>query len=157
MATPHPTPTPLLELEKGTLYGEQRDRAKNEPKALTERTPICPARFSKEEKREWRYYKKILQTYGLWTMAAAPVLEMLCTAVAHYKKAAATVAETGLIVKGPLGQPKKNPYWLVMNEQEKIILKYHQELGLSTTGLARMGALIANARKENDTWGDLLD
>ena len=136
-----PTPTKLLELTKGKLYSDQRDRAELEPKPERKLLPRCPSRFSKAERREWQFYKKILQNYGLFTLACAPILAMLCTAEAQYKGCARTVSDTGIIIKGIDGSPRKNPYWQVMNDLEKMILKYHQELGLSNTGLARMGSL----------------
>jgi P27 family predicted phage terminase small subunit len=152
-----PTPSNLLTLTKGKLYGDQRDRAELEPKPEKELLPRCPSRFSKAERREWRFYKNILQNYSLFTLACAPILSMLCTAEAHYKDCAKTVSDTGIIIKGFDGSPRKNPYWLVMNDLQKMILKYHQELGLSNTGLARMGSLAMKAKKQEDDWGDLLD
>ena len=157
MATPHPTPTKLLELTKGKLYSDQRDRAELEPKPKRELTPWCPSTFTKEQRTLWRFYKRILNNYGLFNLAAGPVLEKLCVAEDQYRQCAETVATTGIIIKGALGQPVQNPYWQVMSAQEKKILSYLQELGLSTTGLAKMGALMLKAKKEKNELETLLD
>ena len=157
MATPHPTPTSVLKLAKGKLYGEQRDRAELEPKPQQDIVPRCPSRFSKDERSIWRYYKKILDNFGLFNLAAGPALEKLCVAEAQYRQCAKAVGETGLIIKGPGGVPMRNPYQTILMDQQKIILKYLQELGLSTTSLARMGALAVKARKTKDEIENLLD
>ena len=157
MATPHPTPHKLLELTKGKLYDEQRDRAVYEPQPKKELVPRCPARFNKAEKREWRFYKAILENYSLFNVACAPVLEKLCTAEAHYKDCATKVGETGIIIKGKDGFPVRNPYFAEMRGLEVIILKYHQELALSNTGLAKIGSLSLKAKKQKDGLESLLD
>lgn len=157
MATPKPTPTRLLQLTKGKLYDEQRDRAELEPKPLKNLVPRCPARFTKEERKEWRFYKKILENYGLFNIACAPILEKLCVAEAKYKDCAKIVAESGIIIKGKDGIPTRNPYWQAMNDLEKTILKYHQELALSNTGLAKIGSLALKAQKQKTDLEELMD
>ncbi len=145
-----PKPANLLTLEKGTLYGVQRERVENEPRAERHIVPKCPARFSREEKREWRFFASILKNYGLLTIANAPILELLATDMAQYKECAAKVAETGIIIRSPQNFPIYNPYWTAVNKLEEKIHKCLAELGLSSSSLARIGALIVKSSKEKD-------
>lgn len=150
-------PSSVLKLEKGKLYDEQRDRDKLEPKAKEEIKPRCPKRFSKEERKEWRYFKKILENYGLFTIANAPHMEMLATAMKQYKDCSSRVAETGLIIKGPKGNPMYNPYWNACNKLEDKIHRCLDALGLSSVGLAKIGSLRLKAQKQKSEMEGLLD
>lgn len=153
-----PTPTKLLSLTKGKLYGDQRDRAELEPKPKRELVPRCPSAFTPAERREFRFYKRILENYGLFTLAAAPALEKLCMAEVRYREAARAIAESGTIIRAPTGIPMRNPYFGIMKSEEKSILAWQREIGLTNTGLARMGSLALAAKKERETGlADLLD
>lgn len=153
----NPTPTKLLELKKGKLYSDQRDRAELEPKPIKELKPKCPGRFSKDEKKEWRYFKKILENYNLFTIANAPILEMLAADMVQYKECAEKVGSTGMIIKGKAGDAKYNPYWSAMNIIQTKIIKGLQELGLSSSGLARIGSLALKAKKQKSELERMMD
>ena len=157
MATPKPTPTALLKLTKGKLYDEQRDRAELEPKPKRELKPKCPGRFSRDEKKEWRYFKRILENYNLFTIANGPIMEMLATNMVQYKDCAEKVSKTGMLIKGKSGDPKYNPYWSAMNLIEAKIIKGLQELGLSSSGLARIGSLALKAKKQKSDLEGMMD
>lgn len=157
MSGRRPKPTSLLAMEKGVLYGDQKERAENEPTANRHIAPRCPQRFSKEEKREWRFFVSILKNYGLLTMANATLLELLATNMAQYKECAAKVAQTGMIIKSPKNFPIYNPYWTAANKLEEKIQKCLSELGLSSTALARIGALVIRGKKQKSEMEDLLD
>jgi P27 family predicted phage terminase small subunit len=146
----HPIPTRLLELEKGKLYDEQRDRGKLEPKPLKELIPRCPKRLSKEERKEWKYFAAILKNYGLFTIANSPMLDLLATNSAQYKDCAEKVSKTGIIIKGPLGNPMYNPYWNAVNKLEDKIMRILTDLGMSSSGLAKIGSLMLKKKKEKD-------
>ncbi len=157
MSTPKPLPTKLLELTQGKLYGKQKERAELEPKPLANIAPRAPIGMGKKEKKEWNFYKKILENYGLYNMACAPTLAMLCHAVVRLKECADTVAETGLMIKGKDNLPVENPYWTAMLKLEKQIVRYHQELALSNTGLAKIGSLALKARNQKSELEEMLD
>lgn len=152
-----PKPANLLTLEKGTLYGVQRERVENEPRAERHMVPKCPERFSREEKREWRFFVSILKNYGLLTMANATLLELLATNMAQYKACAEKVAQTGMIIKSPSNFPIYNPYWTAANKLEEKIHRCLSELGLSSSALARIGALVIRGKKRKSEMEDLLD
>ena len=150
-------PTALLQLEKGTLYDKQRERAELEPKPAKELKPRCPKRFSKEERREWKYYAAILRNYNLFTVANAPILELLATNTVHYKECTKVVAEKGIITLGPKKQPMYNPFFSAMNKIEEKIQRCLTDLGLSSTALARIGSLLLKNKKEKNEMESLLD
>jgi len=152
-----PLPTKLLELKKGILYSDQRDRGELEPKPKKELKPKCPGRLNKDEKKEWRYFKRILENYNLFTIANGPIMEMLATDMVQYKKCAEKVGSTGIIIKGKAGDAKYNPYWSAMNLIEAKIIKGLQELGLSSSGLARIGSLALKAKKQKSELEGLMD
>ncbi len=146
----HPKPSAILLLEKGKLYDEQRARAAAEPKAIVEIKPRCPKRFSKEERREWKYFASILKNYGLFSIANAPMLDLLATNMVQYKECCRIVAEKGIIVKGPQGGFMQNPYWQAANKLEDKIMRILGQIGLSSTSLAGLGSLIVKKQKEKE-------
>ena len=157
MATPTPVPNEILTLTKGKLYDEQRDRNELTPKAKKELRPECPGRFNEAEKKEWNYFKKILENYNMFTIANAPIMEMLSTNMVQYKDCAEKVSNTGILIKGKSGDPKYNPYWQAMNILQAQITKGLQELGLSSSGLARIGSLALKANKQKKGIEGMLD
>lgn len=150
-------PTALLELQKGKLYSDQRDRADLEPMPKQELRPRCPQRFTKQERREWKHYSIILKNYGLFTLANGPHLELLAASMAQYKDCAMKVGKTGIVIEGVNDTPTTNPYWLALNKLEDKIVRCLGELGLSSTGLARIGSLMLKNRKQKSEMEELLD
>jgi len=149
-------PTAVLRLEKGTLYSDQRDRADLEPQPEKILTPRCPRRLSKEERAEWRYFADILKNYGLFTIANAPMLDLLAVNSAQYKRCAAEVSKRGILVKGPQGQPMYNPYFNAVNKLEDKMMRLLVELGLSSIAMAKIGTLILRSKKKSQM-EELLD
>lgn len=128
-----------------------------EPKPIKNIIPRCPSRFNDEEKKEWKFYKRILENYGLFNLAAQPTLELLCVSMAQYKACATTVGESGIIIKGGDGLPTKNPYWEAMITIEKQIEKYHKALALSNAGLAMIASVAIAAQKQKSELEELMD
>jgi len=150
-------PTVLLQLEKGKLYSDQRDRAEMEPKPKKELRPRCPQRFTREERKEWKYFAGILKNYGLFTIANAAHLELIAVSMAQYKDCAAKVSKTGIVIKGPMEQPMFNPYWNAVNKLEDKILRVLKEMSLGSAGLASIGSLMLKHKKQKTEMEELLD
>ncbi|MFH1672932.1 MAG: P27 family phage terminase small subunit [Pseudomonadota bacterium] len=151
-------PTALLELEKGKLYDQQRDRAALEPKPERELKPRCPARFSKEERKAWNEIAAVLKNYGLFTAANAIQLELLSTAWAQYISVSAELtADPKIIIKGPDGGRMYNPYFNAQHRLGTLVDKYSQNLGLSSIALAKIGSLMLKGKKQKSEMEDLLD
>lgn len=144
-------PIAVLELEKGKLYSDQRDRAALEPKPERELKPHCPHRFSKEERKAWKAVAAILKNYGLFTAANAIQLELLATAWAQYLDCCREMAkDPRIIVKGLEGGPMYNPYFNAQHKVAILVDKYSQNLGLSSMSLARIGQLMVKTKKEKE-------
>lgn len=154
----YPKPTAVLELEKGKLYSDQRDRAAIEPKPEKEIKPRCPSRFSKAEKKAWREISAVLKNYGLFTAANAIQLELLSTAWAQYIDASHKMAEDPrIIIKGPQGGPMYNPYFNAQHKIGQLVDKYSRNLGLSSIDLAKIGSLMLKSKKDKSDMEDLID
>ncbi len=148
---PHPKPTTILELEKGKLYSDQRDRAELEPKAEREIKPRCPARFTKDERKAWKDLSAILKNYGLFTIANAVQLELLSTAWAQYIDCCDKMAKNpSIIIKGPDGGAMYNPYFNAQHKLAQLVDRYSQNLGLSSIAMAKIGSLMLKKKKEKD-------
>lgn len=151
-----PKPTNLLLLEKGKLYDQQRDRAENEPKPKPIK-PKCPKHLSPEAKKEWHHHAKILDKCEIFTIANAPLLELLAVNVSTYKGCLEKTQKMGILIKSPNGFPVYNPYWTAQNKCEDQIKKCLSELGLSSIGMAKIGNLIVKSKKEKNEFEEMLD
>ncbi len=146
-----PTPTAMLELRKGVLYDKQRDRGEMEPKPSHEVKPKCPKRFSKDERRAWKEIAAVLKNYGLLTAANSIQMELLATTWVQYLDCCQKMAEDkNIIIKGPDGGMMYNPFFNAQHKLGKLVDKYSQNLGLSSTSLAKIGSLMLKKKKEKD-------
>lgn len=152
-----PKPINIHKLEKNKLYGDLAERERNTPSPQKKLTPRCPGRLTKEQRKEWRFYATILKNYGMFTIANAPILELIAVNMVQYKECLKKVQETGMLIKSPNGFPVYNPYWSAMNKIEGKILKCLNELGLSSTGLAKIGSLVTENQKKKSEMEALLD
>lgn len=147
----------IHKLEKGIVYADPRDRHELEPRPSMEVLPRMPKGMTAGEKREWRYFRKICEVYRIFNAANGPTLELLARNMAAYRNLSAKVAEQGIIVMGKGGFPAYNPHWTAMNIVEAKVVKGLQELGLSTTALAKIGSLSLKAKKQREGMEALLD
>lgn len=146
-----------MELEKGKLYDQQRDRAALEPKPEREIKPRCPQRFSKEERRAWKEIASILKNYGLFTVANSMQMELLATAWAQYLDCCDKMTTSRkIIVAGPDGGAMYNPFFNAQHKLGALVDKYSQNLGLSSIALAKIGTLMLKAKKKS-AMEELLD
>ncbi|OPY83439.1 MAG: Phage terminase, small subunit [Syntrophus sp. PtaU1.Bin005] len=150
-------PTSVLELEKGKLYSDQRDRAALEPKPTKDMIPRCPSRFSREERKAWKDIAAVLKNYGLFTAANSLQLELLATAWVQYLDCCRQMADSGqIIIQGPQGGAMYNPYFNAQHKLGALVDKYSQNLGLSSLGLAKIGTLMLKSKKKSEM-EELLD
>ena len=140
-------PAPLLLLEKGVIYDEQKDRVANEPKAERDMIPKCPKHLSREQRREWKLFADALHNYGLLNCANEKHLEMIAIYSAAWRACLDQINATGMIVE----QKKRmvmNPLLYSLDRISDQIRKCSDKLGLSSTGLAQLGSLISKAKKK---------
>lgn len=153
----HLIPTQIHKFEKGKLYGELAEREKYEPKPTRDMKPKCPKTLAKEERREWHFFKKILENYGLFSIANAAHLEMLAVNMAAYRDCLEKLHKTGVIILSQKKVPMYSPYFTALNAIEGKIRVNLSELGLSSVGLAKLGALIVRSNKEKSGMEALID
>lgn len=144
-------------ITKPKLYGELAERDEIEPSQCVEYCLDCPKSLSGKQRKEWRKLAELLEVYNLLIPANALVLERLSINMADYKAMLKKVSKTGIIIKGQQGFPVYNPFWNAQNKLEDKIHRDLIELGLSATGLARLGSLTLKARKQKDAIDDLVD
>jgi P27 family predicted phage terminase small subunit len=158
-----PKPKALLELEKGKLYSDQRDRAELEPTPKKEIRPRCPRRFSKAERKAWKELAAMLDNYGLLQAANAIQLELLATAWAQYVEVSEKLAQNPQIVVAVKDRDKEtkawmyNPYFNAQHKLGQLVDRYSQNLGLSSIQMAKIGSLMVKARREKSEMEELLD
>jgi phage terminase small subunit len=142
-------PAPVNELNHGKMYGDMAKRAELEPRS--DLKPRCPATLTKEERKSWKYYATILKAYGLFSIANAPLLDMLARLTAEAQEFHAK-SKGHYMVKDPNNKEKwiVNPYWGARHRNEDKIREALKELGLSSLGMARIGQLAVRKKKESD-------
>ena len=139
-----PKPTALLQLEKGKLYSDQRDRALLEPKAKRELQPRCPPELTEDERKVWNDFAAVLKNYGLFVAANASNLKRLARAYVLLERCEKAISK---ITPGRL---RRNPSFRAMVTIAPLVDRYCERLGLSSTALAKLGSLRLKANKERD-------
>lgn len=157
MAGRKPKPTALLRLEKGKLYDQQRDRAELEPQAKQDIEPSCPDRFTQPEKKAWNEISEILRNYSLFTIANAIELELLATAWAQYVSISKMLNPETIANKIILDDQKTERLFKKQHQLADRIDRYLQNLGLSSTAMAKLGSLMLGAKKKKSEMEALLD
>lgn len=141
-------PESVLLLEKGVLYDQQRDRVANTPRAEKSLVPKCPNILSPAQRKEWKFFAKILRNYGLFNVANAKYLESLAIYSAVNAEMLDGMQKTGIIVMSSKKVPVYSPYFHGFNKSFDQMQKCLSELGLSSCGLASLGSLLAKAKKK---------
>jgi len=129
----------------------------NTPKAKKEMRPRCPQRLTKAQRKWWRFFANILKNYGLFTIANAPIMEFLAIDMVNFYKLHEEVGKKGIILTSKDGNPYQNPSWNAQNKTWEKIMKMLSELGLSSSGLARIGSLAAGAQRKKSEMEGLID
>lgn len=152
-----PKPAAVLKLEKGKLYDQQARRLEYEPKPYREIIPRCPKTFSKEERKHWKYFSQILKVYGLFSVANAPILEMLSMNRMEYLFCRKKMHEMGGSVVRIGDEITTNPFFKTAMKLEERMMDGLKELGLSSVGMARLGSLLSAKAKPRSGMESLLD
>ena len=151
-----PIPKEILTLEKGKLYGDQAARVAEEPKPLDPMPPERPQHFGEEELAVWDHYAAILNNYGLFQAANTMNLEMLAVNIVKWRKLLNKLRKSDVVVTSASGWTGINPLFSAKNTLEKEIRADLIALGLSSQGLAKLGALSARGKKK-DKIEELMD
>ena len=134
-----PESSELLKRKKGVLYSDQRDRAALEPRAEREIRPRCPRNFTPAERRVWRDYARLADSYGLFQGGNAGLLKRIATASVLYESLRRDYIETSL--------PKVG---VAMMRVGRDIDAMEEKLGLPSVARAKIGSLMLKAKKEKE-------
>lgn len=144
-------------LGKEKLYGKQKDRVEFEPTQKDEdKKPVCPLRFTKPEREMWQKYADDLDEFGMLNMANGHILDLLVRNIVDRNKCADHVKTEGICINTKRGVTH-NPWFTARNKCDDIIIKYLNLLGLSGTGLAKLGCLQANSKDKKSEMEDMMD
>ena len=149
-----PTPSKLI---KASDFKKSEDeileRQEVEQSLLTTAKLRCPARLSKEAKKEW---KRLMDLYKLMDARILcdldiQLISMFCEATAIYKKAQETwVKYESVIATNPEAQRILDKCLSVMNQQSSNIRGLSEQLCLSPVGRARMGLNAIKKEKKDE-------
>lgn len=151
-------PAEVLKLKKGKLYDVQRDREKMTPKPMKSLKPICPRTFTKEQRKVWNKYSKILKNYNMFTAGNQLVLEQLCFWLDIFDRHRENLNNIDVLADDSENRGN-NVYQKSFNVCKNVypmIKSCMQELGLSSSGLAKIGSLAASATKKQSKWEEKL-
>ena len=102
-------------------------------------TPTMPSYLTAYAKTEWRRIVPILDSVGLLTQVDRQTLAAYCEAVATFKAATETIAQTGILVQGRRkGEAIKNPALQVQRDAARLIATYSAMFGLSPSDRVRL-------------------
>ena len=152
-----PKPSELHQLEKGKLYGEVAARVENTPKSRRDLRPRCPQWLTSSQRKIWRHYAKILKNYGMFTAGNQAHLNYLAIYEDGFKKSAKKITQGGFTMLTENGFEVQTANFTIMNRCFQNCMKILSELGLSSTGLARIGSLVAGAAKKKSEMEELID
>ena len=142
-----------LKLEKGKLYGEQAGRAEIEQK--TEEKPVPPDYFNEAQLEIWHRLEDILTQYDLFSLANETIIELLAYNLSELRNVTVDLSQEPLVVSNEKGDQKINPLFNIKQKLHDMCLKCCAQLGLSSSGLARLGCLDIKTKEKDDFRGML--
>lgn len=131
-----PKPTALKELE-GNPGG--RPLNKKEPKPA-KKAPRCPSWLEAEAKKEWKRMSKALERMGLLTEMDMAAFAGYCQAYARWKEAEEFITQHGTIIRTPNGYLQQVPQVSIAQTNQKIMLKFCEQFGLTPSARSRIVA-----------------
>ena len=136
-----PTPTALKLLE-----GNPGKRPLNtrEPKPQ-KKAPSCPAWLEDEAKREWKRMAKVLEQMGLLTEMDMAAFAGYCQAYARWKEAEEFLTQHGSMVRTPNGYLQQVPQVSIAQTNQKMMLKFCEQFGLTPSARSRIIGSEGNA------------
>ena len=150
-----PRPIKQHKLEQGKLYGELALREKMEP--TSEKIPSLPSEFTDPEKDAWNFYQGVLEEFGLFNLANAPLLQIL--AVLHAEAGEfherLRVMHMYSRVSGSMPDIDEERYYRgIRDSAYRQMTAIYKDLGLSSMGMAKLGSLRAQTKKDDEDTGE---
>lgn len=131
-----PTPTAIKELEGNP---GKRKLNTNEPKPK-KKASRCPAWLEDEAKKEWKRMSKVLESMGLLTEMDMAAFAGYCQAYARWKEAEEFISQHGSMVRTPNGYLQQVPQVSIAQTNQKIMLKFCEQFGLTPSSRSRIVA-----------------
>ena len=107
----------------------------------------CPAEFSSDVREIWNYALSVSPKNVLAAIDYS-VFATWCVALDTWNKARVIVDSEGLISKGSMGQPTKNPAISVMNDAAYLMLKCCSELGFTPASRSKVTTIGEDKKKD---------
>lgn len=100
---------------------------------------LLPAGLSVEAQDCWHVIKGSLPI-GLLSQADTAVMERMANAWARYRECQRFIERAGLMVRGAMGEMRRNPYLLVQRQAAEEMHQCGEVLGLSPVARTRIAA-----------------
>lgn len=150
-----PKPTAMKVLE-GNPGGRPLN---NREPAPAKKAPRCPSWLEDEAKKEWKRMAKVLEAMGLLTEMDMAAFAGYCQAYARWKEAEEFITQHGSMVRTPNGYLQQVPQVSIAQTNQKIMLKFCEQFGLTPSARSRIVAGgetdSANDEMESLLGGDL--
>jgi P27 family predicted phage terminase small subunit len=114
--------------------------------------PKPPANLPADGKSMWKYLVAKLAPTGVLDNTDRYAIELLCSAYAEWRQAAAKYREQPLGT-GSTGQPVRSPWWDIQNAAAERLRKMLIEMGLTPAARVKLGIL----QQRNDALGSDID
>ena len=123
------------------MKSKQTNRA-----AVIANTPACPPHLDQEAAAEWDRIVPELCERGLLHGVDRSALSGYCACWSRWVKAEQKLAETGLVVKSPVGFAVVSPYFLIASRTLDQLGRFLREFGMSPAARKRIDKQLAPAQ-----------
>ena len=131
---PKPTAVKVLEGNPG-----KRSLNTAEPKP-EKKAPRCPSWLEDEAKKEWKRMSKQMEQLGILTEIDMAAFAGYCQAYARWKEAEEFISQHGSMVRTPNGYLQQVPQVSIAQTNQKIMLKFCEQFGLTPSSRSRIVA-----------------
>lgn len=102
------------------------------------KAPRCPNWLEDEAKREWKRMAKALEQMGVLTEMDMAAFAGYCQAYARWKEAEEFISQHGAMVRTPNGYLQQVPQVSIAQTNQKIMLKFCEQFGLTPSSRSRI-------------------
>lgn len=131
-----PIPSKIIDIMGGSKHTHRPPRS-NEPKPPTN-IPPCPKHLDKEARQEWKRMAAELEPLGILTNLDKAVFANYCDAYSQWAQASRTLQKSGLLIKGPLGNPVVNPLFRIVTIAKDQMMRCLIEMGMTPSSRTKV-------------------
>lgn len=143
-----PKPTRLK-----VLHGTRQSRINEEQPTVPGGRPQCPRELNDSARAIWDDLCENLRRLGMLSPCYGPNVALISDALARTFEAADHVNREGAVIEDRDGQPRRNPWVMVLSQERAALSRLLSELGFTPASMTRIkgGADVltesANTRK----------